>query len=149
MGPAVCRGIDEDGAGVRPAAKREDRYALAPDNCLPLAIPTTLRDSLIARLDRLGARDCPYRLFFTYEDTQVSRPPTPRRRTWRVDREALIVRWLGAVTDRLAHDHGPETVLHGIHRRGAHAAACGAAGQNERVDLLGVEPGHQVRAEED
>jgi hypothetical protein len=38
--------------------EREDRYALAGP-LPPLAIRTTLHDSLMARLDRPGARACP------------------------------------------------------------------------------------------
>jgi hypothetical protein len=39
-----------------------------------------------------------------------------------------------AIADRLAHDHRAEAVLHGIDRRRAHAAAGGAAGDDQRID---------------
>ena len=52
--PAVCRGVDQDGAGVGPAPGA--RGALCADRApAALAIPATLHDSLMARLDRLTA----------------------------------------------------------------------------------------------
>ena len=51
---AVRRGADQGRARIRPAAGGGDRYALSGP-LPPLAIPATLHDSLMARLDRLGA----------------------------------------------------------------------------------------------
>ena len=53
-GAVVCGRIDQDGAGVRAAAGQAEGYEL-PGPLPPLAIPTTLHDSLMARLDRLAA----------------------------------------------------------------------------------------------
>ena len=50
---AVRRGADQDGARVGPAADAGDHFELAGP-LPPLAIPATLHDSLLARLDRLA-----------------------------------------------------------------------------------------------
>ena len=52
-GAAVCGGADQDGAGVGLLQEREERYELTGP-LPPLAIPATLHDSLMARLDRLA-----------------------------------------------------------------------------------------------
>ena len=50
---AVCGGVDQDSAGIGLLQEREDSYALSGP-LPPLAIPATLHDSLMARLDRLA-----------------------------------------------------------------------------------------------
>ena len=52
-GAAICGGADQDGAGIGLLQEREERYALTGP-LPPLAIPTTLQDSLMVRLDRLA-----------------------------------------------------------------------------------------------
>src|SRR5262249_33929460 len=51
---AVRGRTDQSGAGVRPAQEQEDGYDLTGP-LPPLAIPATLHDALMARLDRLAA----------------------------------------------------------------------------------------------
>src|SRR5262249_44851698 len=62
--------------------------------------------------------------------------------------QALLVRGARAVADRLAHHHRPQPGLHGIDGGGAHAAAGGAAGDDQGIDALARQPRHQVGAEE-
>jgi hypothetical protein len=42
-------------------------------------------------------------------------------------KQALLMRCLGAVTDRLPDDHRTKPVLTGINGRRSHTPACGAA----------------------
>ena len=61
--------------------------------------------------------------------------------------QALLVRRRRAVADRLAHHHRTQAGLHRIDRGRPHAAAGGAAGDDQGVDLPAHQPRHQVGAE--
>ena len=51
---AVRRGADQDGARFRAPRRRRRPLSCCRVRCLPLAIPSTLQDLLMARLDRLA-----------------------------------------------------------------------------------------------
>ena len=62
--------------------------------------------------------------------------------------QTLLMRGFRSVPDGLANYHWPKTVLHGIHRSGPHAAACGATGDDHGVHPTRDQPGKQVSPKE-